>query len=274
MLTLNLGPLALSLSHALLLGSLLLASLTGWWLGRRSARNPEGVLFLLLLVALLVARIAFVARYFDEYQQSPWQMLDVRDGGFLIWPGLLAALLVAAALAWRDRLLRKPLLGALAVGVLVWGGGQLVLRSLEQGTRLPELALRDMDGQPVALHDYLGKPLVINLWATWCPPCVVEMPELVFFHEKYKDKGAMVLGVNYEKNDVAKIHNFAQELMINFPIVRFKDIDLNKNSTPFGPLRGLPSTYMVAPNGEVVAGRAGIVDLKLLEAFIAKYENQ
>lgn len=178
MLTLDLGPLALSLSHALLLGSLLLASLTGWWLGRRSARNPEGVLFLLLLIALLVARIAFVARYFDEYEQSPWQMLDVRDGGFLIWPGLLAALLVAAGLAWRDRLLRKPLLGALAVGVLVWGGGQLVLRSLEQVTRLPELALRDMDGQPVQLHDYLGKPLVINLWATWCPPCRREMPVL------------------------------------------------------------------------------------------------
>ena len=132
----------------------------------------------------------------------------------------------------------------------------------------------DLDGKSVKLSDFRGQWVVVNLWATWCPPCVVEMPELVFFHEKYKDKGAMVLGVNYEKNDVAKIHNFAQELMINFPIVRFKDIDLNKNSTPFGPLRGLPSTYMVAPNREVVAGRAGIVDLKLLEAFIAKYENQ
>lgn len=130
----------------------------------------------------------------------------------------------------------------------------------------------DLQGQSVHLSDFKGQWVVVNLWATWCPPCVVEMPELVFFHEKYKDKGAMVLGVNYEDIAVEKINSFTDELMISFPIVRFKDIDLNSNRTPFGPLRGLPSTYMVAPSGEIVAARTGMVDLKALETFIEQYE--
>ena len=56
--------------------------------------------------------------------------------------------------------------------------GSLVLHSLEQGTRLPELTLRDVQGQPLELREKLGRPMVINLWATWCPPCRREMPVL------------------------------------------------------------------------------------------------
>lgn len=143
-----------------------------------------------------------------------------------------------------------------------------------QNAKAMDVEFVDFKGKTVKLSDFKGQWVVVNLWATWCPPCVVEMPELVFFHEKYKDKGAIVLGVNYENIPTDKIQTFADELMISFPLVRFKDIDLNKNVTPFGPLRGLPSTYMVAPNGEVVAGRAGMVDLKVLEEFIQKYEAQ
>ncbi|MBS7663198.1 TlpA family protein disulfide reductase [Pseudomonas lalucatii] len=178
MLTVNLGPLTLAVPHLLLLGGLLLAMLSGWWAGRASARNPEPQLFRLLLVALLVARLAFVASYFEHYLGQPWKVVDIRDGGFIAWPGVIAALLLGAWLAWRDRGLARPLGVALAVGVLSWGLATLAWQALERGTRLPELALRDSRGAPVALQDYLGKPLVINLWATWCPPCRREMPVL------------------------------------------------------------------------------------------------
>lgn len=130
----------------------------------------------------------------------------------------------------------------------------------------------DLEGKSVNLSDFKGQWVVVNIWATWCPPCIKEMPDLTFFHEKYKDDGAIVLGVNYENIPVEKVNNFTEELMVTFPIVRFKDIDLNANKTPFGPLRGLPSTYMVAPSGHIVAGRAGMVDQETLEAFIKEYE--
>ena len=178
MLTINVGPLALAVPHVLLLVSLLLAMLTGWWVGRRSERNPEQQLFRLLLAALLVARLAFVLAYFEHFRDEPWRVIDIRDGGFIAWPGVLAAVLLGAWLAWRDGSLRKPLGWAMAVGVLSWGFATFALHAFEQGTRLPEMALRDDQGQSVALQDFVGKPLVINLWATWCPPCRREMPVL------------------------------------------------------------------------------------------------
>ncbi|WP_150305534.1 TlpA disulfide reductase family protein [Pseudomonas saliphila] len=178
MLTMNVGPLALAVPHIILMVSLLLATLTGWWVGRRSKLNPEAQLFKLLLVAVLVARLAFVVVYFDHFRDDLWGVIDIRDGGFIAWPGVVAAVLLGAWMAWREVTLRTPLGAAMAVGVLVWGFSSFVLNAFEQGTRLPELALRDNQGAPVALHDYVGKPLVINLWATWCPPCRREMPVL------------------------------------------------------------------------------------------------
>lgn len=178
MLTVNLGPLAVGMPHLLLMGSLLLATLTGWWVGRRYGQNPERQIFRLMLLAVLVARLSFVLVYIKEFEDAWWRVLDIRDGGFIAWPGIVAALLTGAWLIWRDHSLRKPLGSAIAVGIFSWSFAGIGWHAFEQGTRLPEIALRDTHGASVNLEDYIGKPLVINLWATWCPPCRREMPVL------------------------------------------------------------------------------------------------
>lgn len=178
MLTTNIGPLALSTAHVLLLVSLLLAVTTGWLIGRRNASNPEKQLFRLLIVALVIARLAFVAVYFDHYRAQPWLAIDIRDGGFIAWPGIVSAILLGAWMAWRTPAVRASLGGALAFGILSWSLGSLTLHGLEQGTRLPELSFMDRNGDKVRLDGYLGKPVVVNLRATWCPPCRREMPVL------------------------------------------------------------------------------------------------
>lgn len=176
MLSVNIGPLAMASSHLILLVSLFLATLAGWWTGRHRQRNPEKHLFNLLLLGLVVARLAFVLVYFEHFKGNFWQIIDIRDGGFLIWPGIGAALLAGAWLAWRDLTLRLPLGAALAVGLIFWGVSSYMLHALQQGTQLPEMTLLDVEGEQVALQDLNGRPLVINLWATWCPPCRREMP--------------------------------------------------------------------------------------------------
>jgi len=178
MLTFTLGTFAIALNHLLLISALALATLVGWRVAKRGGENPESVLFSLFLLGLLAARVGFVLSYWAHYRDDPWQIIDLRDGGFLAWPGVIALLLATLLRGWRRPALRKPLGFGVGSGLLFWLLASFSLSLYEQGTRLPDIVLRNAAGETVQLSDYQGGPLVINLWATWCPPCRREMPVL------------------------------------------------------------------------------------------------
>jgi thiol-disulfide isomerase/thioredoxin len=178
MLTLTIGTFAIALNHILLISALILATLVGWRVAKRDGENPESVLFSLFLLGMLVARISFVLMYWNDYSNDWLQMVDVRDGGFLAWPGVIALILGALVYGWRRPALRTPLGAGVITGLVFWGLTSLSLSLYDKGAQLPEIALRNASGETVQLADYKGGPLVINLWATWCPPCRREMPVL------------------------------------------------------------------------------------------------
>lgn len=187
MLTVNLGPLTMAVDHLLLISALTVATLVGWRVAKRGGDNPESVLFTLFLLGLLGARVGFVLSYWPMYREDPMQIVDLRDGGFLLWPGLVVVAVGALWQGWRRTTLRRPLGWGLFSGALLWLLGSLASHLYDQGTQLPEMSLQKANGQPVQLTSYRGRPLVINLWATWCPPCRREMPVLQQAQHDYPD---------------------------------------------------------------------------------------
>ncbi|WP_292043205.1 TlpA disulfide reductase family protein [Massilia sp. UBA6681] len=186
----TLGPLVLPTGVLLVVGGILLANLLAEWFRRRRALDPGPILWKMLLAGFVAARAVFVLRHHDLFLDTPWAALDFRDGGFDATAGLVVACVVGAELTRRAPGLRRPLLVSSVAGIALWMGGSLLLPAFAPPhAPMPELSVRRLDGSEVPLRAFQGKPLVVNLWATWCPPCRREMPALAAMQRKRPDVG-------------------------------------------------------------------------------------
>lgn len=186
----SLGPLILPTRVLLVLGAVLAASMLAEWFRRRRGADASAVLWKMILAGFVAARAVFVLRHHDLFAERPWSALDFRDGGFDAGAGLLVACVIGAELTRRHAALRRPLLAASLAGIAIWLGGTLALQALAPPhAPLPDLQVRRLDGREVPLRAFQGKPLVVNLWATWCPPCRREMPALAAVQASRPDLG-------------------------------------------------------------------------------------
>jgi thiol-disulfide isomerase/thioredoxin len=128
-----------------------------------------------------------------------------------------------------------------------------------------DFELEGLDGKTYKLSDYRGKWVLVNYWATWCPPCREELPELEVFHSNHKDKDAVVLGVAMERIKKERLQSFVDDQFISYPILIMKPAA----STELGRVPGLPTSYLINPKGELAARQVGPVTLEDLEQFIA-----
>lgn len=180
MLSVNLGPFALPLGQALLLGAFILALIVGAIMGRKERIPVAGPLSDIFLAAMVAARVGFVILYFEHYQGDLLGIIDIRDGGFDMIAGMIGALVMLGWKLWRTPAIRRPLGSAAATGFLTWGAVTLLITLMEvQSRAVPDSPLAQLDGRPTALPEFAdGNPMVVNLWASWCPPCIREMPVL------------------------------------------------------------------------------------------------
>ncbi len=131
-----------------------------------------------------------------------------------------------------------------------------------------DMQLTDINGNKVNLKSYQGKWVVVNYWATWCPPCITEMPELQSFHDQHADKDALVIGINIEQIGKQQLLTFLDDYFITYPVFVSRPIQQSE----LGLIPGLPTTFLVNPEGEVVARQVGPVTSDMIEQFIQKWK--
>ena len=134
-----------------------------------------------------------------------------------------------------------------------------------------EFQAPDIDGRMHSLSDYQGKWVLVNYWATWCPPCLEELPELEVFHTTSEGR-AVVLGVNMEDIDGKSLRAFLDDQFLSFPILTVGGSPGREQM--IGGIPGLPTSFLVNPEGEVVAQQVGPVTAEGLRGFIEKYEKK
>lgn len=153
----------------------------------------------------------------------------------------LAALLAGAVWIWLSR---APA-GATTAGLIP---------APQKGFLAPDFTLEDAQGQAVRLSELRGRPVVLNLWASWCTPCREEMPALERVHQAYQEQGVVILGVNSTvQDDPQRALDFALEQGLTFPIL----FDTQGEASRLYQVRALPTTYFIDAQGviqEVVTG--------------------
>ena len=132
-----------------------------------------------------------------------------------------------------------------------------------------DMPLKGLDGKTANLADYRGKWVVVNYWATWCPPCREEMPELQAFHDDHHETDGVVIGLNTEMKAAEEILTFLDDYFVTYPnYITGGPV----SDTPLGRVPGLPTTFLVSPKGTVEARQVGGVTREMIEKFIKKWE--
>jgi thiol-disulfide isomerase/thioredoxin len=260
-LSISLGSVALPLAPLLLLLSIGLAS---WIAGRLAGPGQAGAagngVFGAAFAGLLAARLVHLALHLDLYAAAPLAAIDVRDGGWHGSAGMLAGVAWLVWRGWRSPPLRWPLGGGLLAGLLLWTAGTLALQAPGHDT-LPTLELTELESaRTIALPQAARqRPVVVNLWASWCGPCRQEMPVLAAAQQRETAIGFLFVNQG-ESAATVKAFLAAQALPL-------REVLLDTRST-LGPAvgsRGLPTTLFYDTQGRLVGAHIGVLNAAALE---------
>lgn len=131
----------------------------------------------------------------------------------------------------------------------------------------PEFSLLSTTGKKVSLSDFKGKVVIVDFWATWCPPCRKGIPDLVSLKKQYQDKGVEIIGISLDqeqtKDDVVP---FIKNYGINYPVLYYN----MKVISDYGNIQSIPTSFVIDKEGKIISSYVGLVDRSVYEADIKK----
>lgn len=135
---------------------------------------------------------------------------------------------------------------------------------IKKGDTAPDFTLKLSDGKTVKLSDYRGKKVLLNFWATWCPPCREEIPDMVKFYEDHKDQGIVILGVNLINSEQSSggVLQFLKDYNISYPVLMDEKGEVGDRYR----VSAIPTTYILDSNGTITEVITGPMTYKAMEA--------
>jgi thiol-disulfide isomerase/thioredoxin len=224
---------------------------------------PGDVVTWAVMVGVLAARLGHLALNAQAYADSPAAVFDIRDGGWHLASGLAGGMAWLLWRGWRAPALRRPLAAGATAGLLLWGAGLALLHRGEP-TGYPDVTLaRLADGQAQTLAQAAqGRPVVVNLWASWCGPCREEMPALAAAQQRHPDVGFLFVNQG-ETPDKVRLYLAREGLPL-------QEVLLDPSSTLGRAIGsgGLPTTLFLDPQGRHVDAHFGVLSASSLQARV------
>lgn len=247
----TLGPIALPIPVLIILSTLFTALFCAWRWRRRGAADMDNDVFLVALGAFLGARLGFLVVY-AHHTDSVWQLLDIRDGGWW-WPGfIIGGSLTWLWRAWRHRRAPLPWLSTTAISsAVLFSALALSHISAPEQHQMPDIALQNLNGETQRLSELNKGFTVINLWATWCPPCQREMPVIARAEQRHPEI-AFVMANQGEQ--AAEVMRYLDDGDLSFSTVL---LDPSYQLSETMGSYGLPMTVIYDPDGNEVARHFG-----------------
>lgn len=245
----------------------LLAAASAMMIARRAVpadqpdrrRRASQIVMDALIFGLIAARLAFVAIWPRTYLDDPLAILRIGDGGLSLVTGALAT---TGYLLWRvkrEGYLLRPVSFATIGGLGLWLAGSGLITLMHASVPLPTAALETLDGRATTLSDLGNKPLVVNLWATWCPPCRREMPTLAAAQRNRPDLGFAFVN---QGEETEAIRGYLKEAGIELDNVL---LDAGSAVMRETGTRGLPTTLFFDAQGRLVDSHVGELNQATLE---------
>jgi len=128
----------------------------------------------------------------------------------------------------------------------------------------PSFTLQDLKGNQISLSDFKGKVVILDFWATWCGPCVIEIPHFIELYEQYKDRGFAMVGISLDRQGISVVKSFAQKYRVNYPILMTD----GRIDRAYGGITGIPTTFVIDSAGNIRQKYIGYRDKDVFEADI------